>query len=140
MVDIDQIRQAQERRLFPVLKAWEDAKQHLEEAIARAKATEKEVQEISEDVNRKMAALDLVSNLARELGPQLQGAKTPELATANRPILLNSEEVYREEAPRELGASPETKESETGDPAVRGFGGLLRRSSRPLFPNMRRSA
>ena len=118
MVDIDQIRQAQEQRLSPVIKAWDDAKKHLEDAMALAKTREQEFHEVSEDVRRKLGALDLVVSMANGI----------ENTETNRPVLVTSDEHRDEDKPCEPAVSD------------RGFTGLMRRSSRPLFPNVRRSA
>lgn len=128
MVDIDQIRQTQEQRLLPVLKAWDDAKKHLEDAITRAKAREQEFHEVSEDVRRKVSALDLVTSLSKGLGNEVPAAKVLAIET-NRPIAVDTD-----------GSRGDTRQNEAVETSTRAFGGLLRKTSRPMFPNMQRSA
>jgi len=119
LVDLEQIRIAQEQRLLPVLKAWDEAKEHLEEAIELAKEREQEFHAISEDIRRNLSALDFVKELA---------AGT-EMKAPSRPRLIPADSPRRESQPAE---DPES--------STRVYGGLLRRSSRPLFPNMQKTA
>ena len=67
MLDLDELRTRQERRVMPALESWNLAKKHLEEAIALAEACEREFQQISEDVKRRLDALDLVATMANPI-------------------------------------------------------------------------
>ena len=128
MVDLEQIRIAQEQRLVPVLKAWDEAKAHLEEAIELAKAREREFHEISEDIRHNLSALDFVKEMAAGKAvkaPTIRQAPTE----AIRPRLMPTD------SPR-----TESRLEEDADNSTRAYGGLLRRSSRPLFPNMQKTA
>src|SRR5580704_12947367 len=68
MINFDQLRRRQEQRLVPALESWNEAKDHLEKAIALAETREKEFREVSEDVQRKLGALDVVIGMANEIG------------------------------------------------------------------------
>lgn len=65
---VDQLRSQQEHRLARSRESLNEARRRLSQAIALAEAREREVYEVSEDVQRKLAALDLVISIARELG------------------------------------------------------------------------
>jgi hypothetical protein len=68
MFNVDLIRNRQEQRLVMLRAAWNEAKKHLEEAIAMTEAREREFLQASQDVQRRLEALDLVASMARELG------------------------------------------------------------------------
>ena len=126
MVDLEQIRIAQEQRLLPVLKAWDEANKHLEEAIELAKAREQEFHEMSEDIRHNLMAIDFVRELAAGTETRATTRYLPEEAA--RPKLIPGD------SPR-----PETLPAGHNDytPA---FSGLMRHSSRPLFPSAQKTA
>jgi len=128
MVDIEKIRITQEQRLSPVLKAWDEAKEHLEDAIARAKAREEDFHAISDDIRRNLSAIDFVLSMANGHEGKAPAPK-PATTEFNRPRLMTAEDPRQDLR----------HDDETGASA-RAYGGLLRRSTRPLFPDMQKSA
>jgi hypothetical protein len=131
MLNIDQVRTHQEQRLVPVLEAWNEAKRNLENAIALAETREREYREVFADVRKKLDALDLVISLATELRDEI---------AEGHPITLAENQLV----PRLLTAGNDTKVAETPETAVKTqstvrdlqrLDGLLRRSSRSLFPS-----
>ena len=126
---IDQLRQRQEQRLLPVLESWDAAKKHLETAIALAEAKEREYHEVQEDVRRNLDALVLVIKMARDLGGDSQAKVSTTRAEESQALMMLAENTRGE-----------TKASEAAEPAERGIGTLLRKSSRPLFASLQRSA
>jgi hypothetical protein len=125
---IDQLRQRQEQRLLPVLESWNTAKKHLEMAIAMAEAKEREYHEVQEDVRRNLDALVLVIRMARDMGSET-AAKTSTRVEETQPVAMISENTRSE-----------TKPSETAETSHGGIGSLLRKTSRPLFASLQRSA
>ena len=126
---IDQLRQRQEQRLLPVLESWDAAKKHLETAIALAEAKEREYHEVQEDVRRNLDALVLVIKMARDLGGDSQAKVNATRAEDSQALVMLAENTRGE-----------TKASEAAEAAERGIGTLLRKSSRPLFASLQRSA
>lgn len=126
---IDQLRQRQEQRLLPVLESWDAAKKHLEDAIALAEAREREFREVQEDVRRNLDALVLVIRMARELGGERTPARGNLKLEESQPIMIVPENGYAG-----------MKESEGEEMPARGFSALLRKSSRPIFSSLRRTA
>jgi hypothetical protein len=124
---IDQLRQRQEQRLLPVLESWNAAKKHLEMAIAAAEAKEREYHEVQEDVRRNLDALVLVIKMARDMGE-----------TAPKTSFTAEESQSRMAIPE--AATVEAKPVGTAETSERGIGTLLRKSSRPLFASLQRSA
>lgn len=135
MLDLDQLRSRQEQRLIPALESWNLAKQHLEEAIALCEAREREFQQVSEDVKRRVDALQLVATMANELEApasterSLPPAPQPMLAAPPKPG-PGVEVVVKNEAPAPIQMSA-PKFAEMKLP--------MRRSWRPLFPSLRRT-
>ncbi|MGA2713698.1 MAG: hypothetical protein ABSG41_11390 [Bryobacteraceae bacterium] len=135
MSNIDQLRHRQEQRLLPVLKSWDDAKKHLEEAIALAETRERDFRAVSEDVQRKLDALDLVIGMAKEFGDEAPPEISPG-AEGNRPVLMLPENAHGE---RKAAEAAETSvQIQSTEPPSQGLGGLFRRSSRPLFSSDQR--
>jgi hypothetical protein len=125
---IDQLRQRQEQRLLPVLESWNAAKKHLETAIAMAEAKEREYHEVQEDVRRNLDALVLVIKMARDMGGDNSGKGNPRVEEP-QPVMMLPE-----------ASRGEMKASEAVEATERGIGSLLRKTSRPLFANLQRSA
>lgn len=111
------------------LDSWNLAKKHLEEAIALAEAREREFREVSEDVKRRLGALDLVASMAREL----------EAAPASERSLPAKTNQAMLAAPEDSAAKPDadqTSESALVKATVANAHPLdppIRRSWRPLF-------
>ena len=111
------------------LDSWNLAKKHLEEAIALAETREREFREISEDVKRRLGALDLVASMARELeaGP-----------TAERSLPAKTHQAMLA-PPDESVAKPDAAEPSESAlvkatvPPARPLDPPVRRSWRPLF-------
>jgi hypothetical protein len=136
MNKFDQLRRWQEQRLVPVLESWNEAKAHLEKAIALAETREREFREVSEDVQRKLGALDIVMGMANEIGDEIPIERLLS-AAESKPGLMLLEKAIGGARTTEM---PETSvQVRIAAPQSQGFGGLLRRSSRPLFPARERS-
>jgi len=137
MFNFDHLRSWQEQRLLLVLESWNAAKEHLEEAIALAESKEREYREVSEDVRRRLDALELVSGMARELDGEIPEER----------VLSESENQPRLMPPPVNGAGVLTafEKEETpvplqnGPPEPPAFEGMFRTTSRPLFPSHVRS-
>jgi len=135
MNEFDQLRRWQEQRLVPVLQSWNEAKEHLEKAIALAEAREREFREVSQDVQRKLAALDVVIGMANEIGDEITTERLLKVAE-NKPTLRLLEESTGVAGSTEMPGAPVQAQITAHS---RGFGGLLRGSSRPFFTAHQRS-
>jgi hypothetical protein len=136
MYSLDRLRNRQEQRMALVLESWNEAKEHLKEAIAIAAIKEREYREVSEDVRRRLDALELVSGMARELGeegPSDRSLNAPE----NRHVLMPPQNGAGELKAVEMAETPVPVQS--GPPQPPAFDGMMRTSSRPLFPSPVRS-
>lgn len=130
MVNIDHLRRCQEQRLIPVIASLEEAKKHLEEAIALAEAKELEFRDVSADVQRNLDALLRVAGMARGAAGAVSSSDIDgALAETGRSLLKVAENTARE--------SHGETEPQMSDAGV---AGLLRRSSRPLFASLRKTA
>lgn len=137
MIKFDQLRRRQEQRLVPAFESWNEAKNDLEKAIARAETREREFREISEDVQRKLGALDVVMGMANEIGAEIPTGRLLNAAENTPRTLMVLEKASEGVRANEM---PETSvQAKTTVPHSHGFGGFLRRSSRPLFPARSRS-
>ena len=116
MANIDQLRHCQEQRLLSAIATLDEAKKHLENAIALTEASEREFRGVSEDVQRNLNALLLVSEMARNIGAEVQAESRPMLRIANN-----------------VSAGGEAEPSDRGV-------GLRPRSSRSLFSALPKSA
>jgi len=138
MFNVDLIRNRQEQRLMLLRAAWNEAKKHLEEAIALTEAREREFLQASQDVQRRLEALDLVASMARELdNPELAEERSlnaaegqPKLSPPDRPTEITKALQSTATPPADL---------KSGAPEFLEFEGLVRKSSRPLFPQQARS-
>ena len=138
MFNVELIRSRQEQRLMALRSAWNDAKKHLEEAIALTELREREFLEASQDVQRKLEALDLVTSMAREL----EAPEMPEergLSAADDQLKLNPPEHPAETIRAIQTAAQPPAEVKDGAPEFGDFEGMMRKSSRPLFPERQRS-
>jgi hypothetical protein len=77
MIPIDELRRRQEERLLPAMDAWNEAKKNLENAIALAETREKEYRELSDDVRRKLDAMQLVLGMTQELEQDAASDQSP---------------------------------------------------------------
>ncbi len=120
-----------------VLESWNEAKEHLKEAIAFAAAKEREYREVSEDVRRRLEALELVGSMALELG----GPEVPKDRSLNAPesqaMLAHPDNAAADLKAIEKAVTPLPVES--GPSAPPAFDGMMRTTSRPLFPSPVRS-
>jgi len=138
MFNLDQIRSRQEQRMSAVLESWNEAKEHLKEAIAFAAAKEREYREVSEDVRRRLEALELVGSMAIELGEGPEVPKDRSLnAPESQPMLAHPDNAAADLKAIEKAITPLPVES--GPPAPPVFDGMMRTTSRPLFPSPVRS-
>jgi hypothetical protein len=136
MVNLDQLRSRQEQRMSLVLESWNEAKEHLKEAIAFAAAKEREYREVSEDVRRRIGALELVGGMARELGEGVSADRSLN-APENHPLLTRPDNAAAELKALEMATTPVPVQS--GPPQPPEFDGMMQTSSRPLFPSPVRS-
>jgi len=136
MFNFDQLRSRQEQRLLLAVETWNEAKVHLEKAIALAEAKEREYSEVAEDVRRRLDALELVGSMARELGGEVPAERSI-VAAEKQPMLMPPENAAGELKVTENPPPPAPVTS--GASESHGFDGFLHRSSRPLFPSNLRS-
>src|SRR5580704_5985849 len=89
MLRVDELRSRQEQRLARSLESWQEAKDHLAKAIALAEERERDLHEVSEDVQRKLAALDIVIGMASEPlpGREVLAERRLNAAAENRAML-----------------------------------------------------
>jgi hypothetical protein len=88
MTTIDQLQSEQERRLLVALESMKEAKKHLENVCAIAEAREREFREVSEDVRRRIEALDLVASMAKELDDEVPAAERRLKVVENQPMSM----------------------------------------------------
>jgi len=140
MFNFDQLRSRQEQRLLLAVETWNEAKVHLEKAIALAEAKEREYSEVAEDVRRRLDALELVGSMARELGGEVPAERSID-AAEKQPMLMPPENAAGELKVAENPATPAPGPIpvSSGASESQGFNGFLHRSSRPLFPSHLRS-
>ncbi len=129
LCDFDQIRRAQEHRILESRNSWDEAKTQLKNAIALTENREREYQGVCADARSKLDALDLVIGLAKGLGSEVPEEKRSHAAEDPRAIRIVPE-----------AASGEVRTTDNREPPSRALGGLVRRSSRPLFSSLQRSA
>jgi hypothetical protein len=94
--EIEEIRKWQQQRLENALNSWDDSKKALERAIAEVEAQEKQYNAIASDVERNMAALEMVVAMKAEMhcepGPEKALLEAPErnivpaFVTRSRPL------------------------------------------------------
>jgi hypothetical protein len=138
MLNVDQIRSRQEQRLARSLESWKEAKEHLEKAIALAENKERELHEVSEDVRRKLAALDLVIGLANEPDPGPEIPVERRLgASDSRPMLALPQ--HQKDEPKEPENAQTSPQTQSPAPDLHRLDGVLKKSSRPLFSPQKRS-
>lgn len=135
MTDIEQLRALQHQRLVPSLAMWNEAKKNLEDAIALTETREREYRELSDDVQRKIEAIDLVANLSKELGVNSGDRSRP--TAPPTPTSMQSLA-----GPERRGAFPtsEPREKTVAARVSVPGGAQVTRSSRPLFSLNRLSA
>jgi hypothetical protein len=140
MFDVDLIRSRQEQRLMQLRKAWHDAKKHLEEAIALTEAREREFREASLEVQRRFEALDLVVSMAKELnGPSVEVPEERAIHAADNQPKLNPPDHPADTFKAIQNAVPPPPEVKVGAPEFLEFDGLVKKSSRQLFPPQQRA-
>lgn len=130
MFKVEQIRSRQEQRLVPVTDAWNEAKKNLQDAIAVAETREREFRAVSEDVQRRLDALELVISMAREIEDEMPEERLLNSA-GNQPMLMSPEPPNEER--KAIEGAEKSVEIRTAAPASQPAGGLISRSSRPLF-------
>lgn len=85
MIQLDELRRRQEERLLPAMDSWNEAKKNLEAAIALAELREKEYRELSNDVRRRLDAMQLVLGMAQELETESSHEKAVQQAAQLQP-------------------------------------------------------
>jgi hypothetical protein len=138
MFDFDQLRSRQEQRLLLMHESWNEAKEHLKKTLAFAAAKEREYREVSEDVRRRLDALDLVSRMARELRSEIPPERSLN-GSESQPMLIPPPEKGTGELKTvEKAGTPVPLQN--GPPEPPAFDGFMHTSSRPLFPSQFGSA
>ncbi|HEX4137033.1 MAG TPA: hypothetical protein VHY84_20650 [Bryobacteraceae bacterium] len=140
MLILEQLRTLQEERLLTALETWDQARKQLEEAVTRAEAREREFREVSEDIKRRLDALDLVKSMAGELKghapaeQELPAAEAQPRLAAPPNEEIEPEQMTTAEAPPDASGllKPGAPESHLIDFPVRS-------SWRPLFTSAQRS-
>jgi hypothetical protein len=117
MFSLDELRRRQEQRLSLALESWKTAQ-------AQAAAKEQEYREVSEDVRRRLEAMELVSSMARELGEEVLPGRSLN-APEDQPKYPGGELIALDRAV--------TRGVVRSDPEPAAFDGTVRKSSRPLF-------
>jgi hypothetical protein len=135
MLKVDELRSRQEQRLARSLESWQEAKDHLAKAIARAEERERELHEVSEDVQRKLAALDLVIGMANEPERDVPAERRLN-AAENRPLLAPPQKQVEQPKPAETEKSLRIQ---SAAPDLHRLNGVLGKSSRPLFTSRQRT-
>jgi hypothetical protein len=135
VLNVNQLRERQDQRVALALDSWKKAKEHLEEAIRLVEVREKEFHAVSEDVRRKLAALEVVVAMAgdREPAPEtLQLSAHPE-----QPLLTAPEKAA--ETSKATAIVPVPPELPGPATDLRRLDGVLGASSRPLFSRRERA-
>jgi hypothetical protein len=136
MFSLDQLRRRQEQRLSLALESWNEAKEHLQKAMALAAAKEQEYREVSEDVRRRLDAMELVSSMARELGEEVISDRSLN-APENQPRLMPPNNPGKDLTAIEKAVARVAVRSDPLEPPA--IEGRVRKSSRPLFTSDMRS-
>ena len=135
MIEQELLRRRLEQRLSLARESWNTARKHLEDAIMVAQAAEREFSEISEDVRKRIEALDLVVSMAEELeGKDPAPRRLTEKKADSLPML--TEPMLTEKLSSETEAGEQKKvpvQMPTTESTPYQFDGFVRTSSRPLF-------
>jgi hypothetical protein len=129
MFSLDQLRSWQEQRVSLALASLNEAKENLKEAMALAAAKEREYREVSEDVRRRLDAMELVSSMARELDEEVYSNRSLN-APENQPRLMPPKNPAAELTALEKAVTRGSVRSDALEPA---FEDRVRKLSRPLF-------
>jgi hypothetical protein len=136
MFSLDQLRSRQEQRVSLALESLNQAKEHLKQAMELAAAKEREYSEVSEDVRRRLDAMELVRTMARELDEE--GLSDRSLnAPENQPRLMPPRNPATELTAVEKAVTRVAVRSDARETAA--FEDRVRKSSRPLFTSDVRS-
>jgi hypothetical protein len=114
-IQFTELRRLEEQRLVPALEAWNQAKTNLGNAIAQAEAREKDYHAMSKEVQRRLAALNVVVEMSRDLAPE---------------SITESKRTAQPLASEDADAAPGKKSNESVEKPK----GFLGASSRQLFP------
>lgn len=136
MLKLDQLRRRQEQRLWQVLESWNEAKLHLEKAIALAETREREYRDVSDDVRRRLDALELVIGMASELGDGIPAERSLNVPEKQAMLMLPENANGGSEAAEGPGTAVQIQGSAPDAPK---FDSVPRASSRPLFTSDMRS-
>jgi hypothetical protein len=128
VIEQEVLRRRQEQRLSLARESWNSARKHLEDAIVLAQAAEREFCEISEDVRKRIEALDLVVSMAEE-----RDDETPRRLTEKKadPLPMLTKKLSSETRGGEQKETPVQMPNTESGPYQ--FDGFVHRSSRPLF-------
>ncbi len=136
MPGLDQLRSRQEQRISLALESWNEAKEQLKKAMAFAAAREREYREVSEDVRRRLDALELVSHMAREFGEEALILNRAD-ASENLPRLTAPRSETEKSKAIEIATKLNPAQCIAPGPSALHVG--VRKSSRPLFSSDVRS-
>jgi hypothetical protein len=130
MFSLDKLRNRQEQRLLLALESWNEAKEHLKAALELAAAKEREYHEVSEDVRRRLDAMELVRSMALELGEGSLSESSLH-ASENQPKLIPPKNPREDLIALDKAVTRVAVRSDPLEPAA--FDGKVRKSSRALF-------
>jgi len=116
MLDIAELRAREERKVVAALHSLNGARKDLQDAISETEARERRFREVSEDVRRRLEALDLVERMAEETDEEAVDHPADQTAEGLSQLLIA-----------------------TSPPATEKVTHAVRTSSRPLFPSLRRT-
>jgi hypothetical protein len=136
MFSLDQLRSWQEQRVSLALASLNDAKEHLKDAMALAAAEERDYREVSEDVRRRLDAMELVSSMARELDEEVLSNRSLN-APENQPRLMPPKNPAAELTALEKAVTRGAVRGDALEPPA--FEDRVRKLSRPLFTSDVRS-
>src|SRR6266853_1543135 len=131
MFKVDELLRQQEKRLLPLLDAWNEARKHLENAMELAETREREYREVAADVQRKLDALHVVIGMSSELEDEI-AAEQYRNGDGSQPQPMLPENATREIQGTKLATTPH--ENHSTAPADGRLNGLPGVSSRQLFP------
>jgi len=126
VLPLDRLRDRLEECLLTALESWEVEKKNLEQMVARAEAKEQEFRKVADDVKKRLDALDLVTDMVREVESE---RPAPVVKPEPRPILAPA--LKKPSFAENMAESAPDDEKPAAEPRL--FDLPFRTSSRPLF-------
>lgn len=116
MLDIDNLRARQERKVVAALHSLNNARKDLQDAISETEARERRFREVSEDVRRRLEALDMVARMADEPDEEIIEPPSDQTVEGLSKLMIA-----------------------TSPPAAEKVVRAVHTTSRPMFPSLRRA-